>query len=219
MQDAQAIIPVSKLYFCMEILSFMRIIYIVFIACIAGLTGCNNGNSAQGTAKADSTAGSAVKKAPAHSKLSDEGTQQLLTLVSKYYELKNALVATKAARADSAATQLAATAMSMQAFLQKDSANAPALKPYMDTIIGESKAINDLKDETCEKQRIVFEVISRDVYAMLKNVDLKNGGIYHEFCPMAFNEKGAYWLSSESEILNPYFGKKMLECGEVTDSM
>jgi hypothetical protein len=36
---------------------------------------------------------------------------------------------------------------------------------------------------------------------------------------MAFDDKGAYWLSAESEIKNPYFGKKMLECGEVTDSL
>ncbi len=57
------------------------------------------------------------------------------------------------------------------------------------------------------------------MYGMLKNVDLKNAGIYREYCPMAFNERGAYWLSDDADIKNPYFGKKMLECGEVTDSL
>ncbi|MBN2863319.1 MAG: DUF3347 domain-containing protein [Bacteroidales bacterium] len=28
--------------------------------------------------------------------------------------------------------------------------------------------------------------------------------------------KGADWLSLEKEIRNPYFGKSMLSCGEVT---
>ena len=36
---------------------------------------------------------------------------------------------------------------------------------------------------------------------------------------MAFNDAGAYWLSAASDIKNPYFGKKMLTCGEVKDSI
>ncbi|GMU24826.1 MAG: hypothetical protein AMXMBFR13_48970 [Phycisphaerae bacterium] len=35
------------------------------------------------------------------------------------------------------------------------------------------------------------------------------------FCSMAFENKGAYWLQSDSQVRNPYFGKKMLRCGEV----
>ncbi|PKP34687.1 MAG: hypothetical protein CVT98_10650 [Bacteroidetes bacterium HGW-Bacteroidetes-15] len=40
--------------------------------------------------------------------------------------------------------------------------------------------------------------------------------IYVQHCPMADNNKGADWLSSEKEIKNPYFGSSMLKCGEVT---
>jgi Cu(I)/Ag(I) efflux system membrane fusion protein len=36
---------------------------------------------------------------------------------------------------------------------------------------------------------------------------------------MAFDNKGAYWLSNVSEIKNPYFGEKMLTCGSVQDSL
>jgi hypothetical protein len=181
-------------------------------------TSCNSGNTpAAGTSANTDTP--AKPKAPGQSKLSVEGTQMLLALVQQYYGLKNALVTTKAAHADSAATQLASKATDFQAYLAKDSANGPSLKPYIDTILTQSKQINNIKDETCEKQRIAFDYISRDVYAMLKQVDLKNAGIYREYCPMAFNERGAYWLSDEAEIKNPYFGKKMLECGEVTDSL
>ena len=196
----------------------MRFIYIVFIGGLLGLTACNSGNSST-TGSSSATSTPAKTKEQPHSKLSEEGTGKLMAMVSKYYGLKNALVATKAARADSAATLLATAAADFQALLQKDSANGPALKPYVDTIISQSKLVNTIKDETCEKQRIAFDVISRDVYAMLKNVKLKNAGVYHEFCPMAFNDRGAFWLSDEAEIKNPYFGKKMLECGEVTDSM
>lgn len=35
------------------------------------------------------------------------------------------------------------------------------------------------------------------------------------FCPMAFENKGANWIQSDSQVRNPYFGSKMLRCGEV----
>ena len=43
--------------------------------------------------------------------------------------------------------------------------------------------------------------------------------VYYQYCPMAFNNKGAYWLSNQSVIRNPYFGNEMLECGKVEDSV
>ena len=42
-----------------------------------------------------------------------------------------------------------------------------------------------------------------------------NEKVYVEFCPMADNNNGAYWLSKEEKLLNPYFGEAMLKCGEV----
>ena len=42
-----------------------------------------------------------------------------------------------------------------------------------------------------------------------------NEKVYLEFCPMADNNNGAYWLSKEEKIFNPYFGDAMLRCGEV----
>jgi Cu(I)/Ag(I) efflux system membrane fusion protein len=35
---------------------------------------------------------------------------------------------------------------------------------------------------------------------------------------MAFDNKGAFWLSEIEEIRNPYFGKEMLSCGEVIET-
>jgi Cu(I)/Ag(I) efflux system membrane fusion protein len=43
--------------------------------------------------------------------------------------------------------------------------------------------------------------------------------IYVQHCPMADNNKGADWLSTEKEIRNPYFGSSMLTCGEVTSEL
>jgi Cu(I)/Ag(I) efflux system membrane fusion protein len=46
-----------------------------------------------------------------------------------------------------------------------------------------------------------------------------NQKVYSEFCPMADNNKGAYWISLEEEIRNPYYGEAMLTCGEVRDTL
>lgn len=33
------------------------------------------------------------------------------------------------------------------------------------------------------------------------------------------NDKGAYWLAETKEVKNPYFGQKMLTCGEVQEEL
>lgn len=47
-------------------------------------------------------------------------------------------------------------------------------------------------------------------------VETENGQVlYLEFCPMADDNKGSFWLSYDKEIANPFFGQSMLTCGEV----
>ena len=206
--------------FAVKFFLLMRSIYIILSCCLLAFTACNNAGNGNNNGTADTTkAQSKAAREPVRSKLNNEGTQALMSVLTKYYALKNACVATKAPVIDSAAMQLVIAADSLQAFLQKDTANFTALKLYMDTIISQSKKITTIKDENCEKQRLAFGTLSSAIYGLLKNADIKNAGIYHQYCPMAFNDKGAFWLSDESEIKNPYFGKKMLECGEVTDSL
>jgi Cu(I)/Ag(I) efflux system membrane fusion protein len=36
-------------------------------------------------------------------------------------------------------------------------------------------------------------------------------------CPMAFDNKGAYWLQDSQDLRNPYFGAAMLKCGTVEE--
>lgn len=192
----------------------MRKLSVLTVLCALSLFSCNNGNNTNTSKEAEATTAPA---APAQSKLDETGTKNLMAMVTDYYELKDALVATNAANADAAANKLISSTGNMQGSL--DSANATALKPYLDTIVSESKAMTAMMDESCEHKRANFDKISDAMYSLLKKAELKNAGVYHEFCPMAFNERGAYWLSNSAEIKNPYFGKKMLECGEVTDSL
>ncbi len=43
--------------------------------------------------------------------------------------------------------------------------------------------------------------------------------VYLQFCPMADNNNGAYWLSREEKIQSPYFGDAMLTCGSVKQTI
>ena len=69
-----------------------------------------------------------------------------------------------------------------------------------------------------EEQRTLFYQFSEKAENLFKDA-LNKGTIYKQYCPMAFNNQGAYWLSDVSEIRNPYFGDKMLKCGSVTETI
>ncbi len=90
-------------------------------------------------------------------------------------------------------------------------------KGYLETISSEAKALSQEKD--LEAKRKSFQLISDAMYDLVRTIRFDRGVVYHQFCPMAFNDAGAYWLSATADIKNPYFGKKMLTCGEVKDSI
>lgn len=68
-----------------------------------------------------------------------------------------------------------------------------------------------------QKLRIFFEKISNQMVLILKSFGAMEQAIYIEHCPMVNSDKGADWLSLESEIRNPYYGASMLKCGEVKE--
>ena len=68
-----------------------------------------------------------------------------------------------------------------------------------------------------ESQRMLFSELTTVLEPIIKN-QLEKGTVYKQYCPMAFNNDGAYWFSAEAEIRNPYFGSKMLRCGSVAET-
>lgn len=68
-------------------------------------------------------------------------------------------------------------------------------------------------------QRSYFEALTEQVEATVKKSGLKSGKIFKQFCPMANNGDGGYWLANESAIENPYYGDEMLACGEVKEEI
>lgn len=62
--------------------------------------------------------------------------------------------------------------------------------------------------------RIAFSEFTME-FGKLLETSVKEGKLYKQYCPMAFEDKGAYWYSDSPEIKNPYMGQKMPDCGSV----
>lgn len=79
---------------------------------------------------------------------------------------------------------------------------------------GVLSTISSTKD--IKEQRKAFEDLSEKMYELVKTNGIDTP-LYKQFCPMAFNNKGAFWLAAEKEVNNPYFGDRMLHCGSVKE--
>tara|TARA_B100000575_G_scaffold249216_1_gene215462 strand:- start:8656 stop:10437 length:1782 start_codon:yes stop_codon:yes gene_type:complete len=64
--------------------------------------------------------------------------------------------------------------------------------------------------------RINFVAFSQNYIDFIKEFN-KDEELFVQFCPMANEGKGAYWLSQEEQIKNPYYGAMMLRCGEIIE--
>lgn len=121
--------------------------------------------------------------------------------ISDYMSLKDALVLTDASAAKSAARKLVESTTS---------------ENWSAAIIEAAGTIANSDD--VEAQRIAFKVVTDGLIEALKANDSENG-VYVQYCPMAFDNTGASWLSTSDQIRNPYFGDKMLKCGRVTEEL
>lgn len=64
--------------------------------------------------------------------------------------------------------------------------------------------------KTLDEARAVFKELSESIIASSSKQDL--GDLKVASCPMA----KARWLQKGTTIQNPYYGKSMLECGEIS---
>lgn len=79
------------------------------------------------------------------------------------------------------------------------------------------KNIENAKDIVAQRKN--FTALNTDLIAFFKNVELTEGTIYVQHCPMANKGDGGDWLSSVKKIQNPYYGDEMMECGSVVEEI
>lgn len=79
----------------------------------------------------------------------------------------------------------------------------------------ESDARKIAQANKIEEQRSAFASLSFNMWEVLKTEGHQQAAVYQQYCPM----KKAYWIGKDSTIKNPYFGKQMLTCGKVTETL
>ncbi|MFC4230342.1 DUF3347 domain-containing protein [Parasediminibacterium paludis] len=162
-----------------------------------------------------------VKQAPlVQSKNSAAFNSQFDKLMDDYFQLKDNFISEKDSAITTYAKAIIADVDSLNLKeLKADTSVIGTAKSFVIDISKEANGINSEKPTTLDIKRQHFQILSDKLFDLARTVQYDNQKVYQDHCPMAFGEKGANWLSKSSEIENPYLPKKMLTCGEVTDSI
>ncbi len=148
--------------------------------------------------------------------VSNDFQNQLAAVFTSYVNLKEAFVATDAAkvRTEAAMTQKVLSKVDMKLL------SGAAHNDWMTYQTGLADALAEMQGTTdIEVQRTAFSKLSDNLYKSIKAFGLGGTPVYYEFCPMAFDNQGGYWLSDNDAIRNPYFGDMMLKCGSVQEKL
>lgn len=147
-------------------------------------------------------------------------------LMTSYYGLRDAFVNWDTVAVNKAALAVQAQADSLPLNeLKADSNIVETARSFSMSVSSEAKGI--IGETKLDQKRRSFYTMSENLYNLIRTVQYSGEVIYHQHCPMAFNDtEEAYWLSNSNEIVNPYLGKShpkykagMLHCGDIADSL
>lgn len=148
--------------------------------------------------------------------VNDKFKNQISAVLSPYLELKDALVKTNISEAANAAKEVKAALGKIDMKLVKGDVHTAWMSLL--EILNSSVAVISTSN-SIEVQRQSFSDFSNAFYTAIQQFNVTGLDAYYQYCPMVFNNKGAYWISRNKQIKNPYFGKKMMNCGETKSEL
>jgi len=182
------------------------------------MTGHNHGGMDMPAASEEPSETLTPSEAPAKTdaKTNPAFKAQLTKVYEAYLTMKNAFVATDAEKAASEAKAVSAALQSVDMGLLKGDAHIL----WMEQLETLNSAIESISSSgNIEMQRKAFARFNQALYISLKTFGLDGQTTYYQYCPMAFDNQGAFWLSEIKQIQNPYFGDMMLKCGETRETL
>ncbi|WP_425392022.1 efflux RND transporter periplasmic adaptor subunit [Ekhidna sp.] len=182
----------------------------------AAMTGHNHGGMNQGSSQTNNQMNMLQVNESEQTFESDpEFKEQLQVVFSAYLPVKDALIESDVNTAAKKAENLQKAINEVDMKLVKDEAHMEWMKDL--SIL--QKSTEGIQNETdLEKARMMLSPLSDQLFHTLKKYQVEVGG-YRQYCPMAFDNTGAFWLSDSDKILNPYFGDAMLTCGNVEEEL
>ena len=150
--------------------------------------------------------------------LNEEGNRVVSELVATYFDLQKALAADSTDEATKSAQALAGLATKLKDASKANPQGAFLLQSIQETLTSSVQSIIDT--DSLAQQRVGFKSVSAAMEQLAASFgEGLSQSIYKAHCPMAFNDQGADWLQPNEDILNPYFGSKMLKCGEIKEQL
>lgn len=144
-------------------------------------------------------------------KVNEDFQNKLKKVLNSYIDLKDALVQEDTIKVSESANTLLENLIQVDMKLIKDAGHDHWMSLEKE-IRSSTTDISKTKD--IDKQRNYFKQLSSHLIKAIQLFGV-NEKVYVEFCPMADNNNGAYWLSKKKKVINPYFGEAMLTCGVI----
>jgi hypothetical protein len=164
------------------------------------------------------------------SKHSSSFNESMSKAMNSYYDLTESFVNWDTAKVNSsiAALKIAVDSIRIPE-MQKDSAIYETAQSTWESIKSEITGMQ--LDTSLYEKRESLNMLSDNLFNLLRIVKYDVAKVYYQECPMALNnhESSAFWLSANSETKNrrnpylglhdPKYGKAMLTCGTTRDSI
>jgi hypothetical protein len=174
--------------------------------------------------KSDSDSNKAVEKDPAllvGSKTS-AFNRSIASVLNAYFELSDAFFNSDTTRISVAAKNLSLTVDS----IRFDQFKADSSLILTAVTVAQSippEILGLLGEKTLEQKKREFNMITADLYSLIRAIKYDGNVIYYMSCATAFTDSTeGDWLSKTTVIANPYFGKNNSgapDCGEIKDSL
>ncbi len=133
-------------------------------------------------------------------------------VLKSYLGIKNALATDNTKGANDEAKKFTA-ALKDVPVAQMDAKQKTEWAKYAEKLRYDGEHISE--STAIDHQREHFGSLSANMYAVLKAFHSNDLVVYRQYCPM---EKKS-WISESATIKNPYFGKKMLDCGVTKETL
>ena len=164
------------------------------------------------------------------SKHSSGFNESMSNAMNSYYAVTESFVNWDTAKINTSLAELKTSIDSLRIEeMQKDTAIYPTVQSQWESI--KAEIIGMQADTAIYEKRESLNMLSQQMFDLLRIVKYDAAKVYYQECPMALNnyESSAFWLSTEGESKkrrNPYlglhdpkYGKAMLTCGATRDSI
>ena len=164
------------------------------------------------------------------SKHSNSFNESMSNAMNSYYTLTESFVNWNTTKINSSLAEFKASVDSLRIQeMEKDSAIYPTVQSQWELI--KAEIVGMQADTALYEKRESLNMLSQQMFDLLRIVKYDAAKVYYQECPMALNnyESSAFWLSTEGDpkkrrnpylgLHDPKYGKAMLTCGATRDSI